>query len=163
MIIKARFLRDGQPYGKKYTYLSDIDVSAGDAVMLTDTAQGIVTAIDVPEEEVAAFRDKLKKISGIAEPLTQERYRIVLITDKEGNPRKDSRYPLRIGRICKKPQPIIDYPMEIEYIANADGSDYSGRYLRTSRVQAVWEAWKPENLLQVETMHSIYRFEKCED
>lgn len=67
MIIKARFLRDGKPYGKEYTYLSDIDVSAGDAVMLTDTAQGIVTAVDVPEEEVAAFRDKLKKISGVVE------------------------------------------------------------------------------------------------
>lgn len=67
MIIKARFLRDDEPYGKEYTYLSDIDVSAGDTVMLTDTAQGIVTAADVPEEEATALRDKLKKIVGAVE------------------------------------------------------------------------------------------------
>lgn len=160
MIIKARFLRDGEPYGKDYTYLSDTAVMVGDTVMLTDTAQGIVTAVNVLEEEVAAFRDKLKKISGIAEPPTEERYRIVLITDKEGIQRTDGRYPLWIGRICEKPQPVIGYPMEIEYIANADGSDYSGRYLRTSRVTTVQEH---RNLIQVETINSIYRFEKCED
>lgn len=72
MIIKARFLRDGKPYGKEYTYLSDIDVSTADTVMLTDTAQGIVTEVDVPNEEVTAFRDKLKKISGIVEPHEQK-------------------------------------------------------------------------------------------
>lgn len=68
MIIKARFLRDGKPYGKEYTYLSDTAVMVGDTVMLTDTAQGIVTAVDIPEEEVAVLQDKLKKISGIVEP-----------------------------------------------------------------------------------------------
>lgn len=159
MIIKARFLRDGEPYGKEYTYLSDVDVSVGDTVMLTDTAQGIVTAVDVSEDEVSAFRDKLKKIAGVVESTAEERYRIALITDKEGNPRTDGRYPLRIGRICKKPEPVIDYPMEIEYISNADGSDYSGRYLRTSRVQTAYKFW---NWIQVETINSIYQFEKCE-
>lgn len=160
MIIKARFLRDGKPYGKEYTYLSDTAVMVGDMVMLTDTAQGLVTVVDVPAEEVAGFRDKLKRISGIVEPPAEERYRIVLITDKDGIPRTDGRYPLRIGRVCKKPVPILDLPMEVEYIANPDGSDYSGRCLRTSRVTTVQEH---RNLIQVETTNSIYRFEKCED
>lgn len=91
---------------------------------------------------------------------SMERYRIVFITNKKGIERTDGRYPLRIGRICKKPRPVIGYPMEIEYIANADGSDYSGRCLRTSRVTTVQEH---RNLIQVETMNSIYRFVKCED
>lgn len=67
MIIKARFLKDGEPSGREYSYISDIEVQVGDRVVLNDTSKGIVTAVDVPEEEVAAFADRLKKIVGMSE------------------------------------------------------------------------------------------------
>lgn len=34
-----------------------------------------------------------------------ETYRVVSITDRKGNPRIEGRYPLRVGRMCKKPTP----------------------------------------------------------
>lgn len=88
------------------------------------------------------------------------KYKITLIKDKYGQPRTDGRYPLRIGRICKKPEPFLDCPMCIEYLQNADGSDYSGRHLRTSPVQSVSEHG---NIIRIETRNSVYRFEKVED
>lgn len=66
-LIKARFLRDGEPHGRTYTYISEIDVSVGDLVQLNEKGQGIVTEIDVPETEVESFRYKLKTITGKAE------------------------------------------------------------------------------------------------
>ena len=68
MIIKARFLKDGEPYGREYSYISDVTVQVGDMVILNDTSKGIVTAVDVPEEEVVEYRDRLKRIVGMAEP-----------------------------------------------------------------------------------------------
>lgn len=62
MLIKARYLKNGTAAGREYTFLSDIPVIPGDTVEI-GKAQAIVTAIDVPEEEVASFRDKLKKIN----------------------------------------------------------------------------------------------------
>lgn len=67
MIIKARFLKDGEPSGREYSYISDIPVRIGDTVMLNETSKGIITAVDVPEGEVAEYRDRLKKIVGMAE------------------------------------------------------------------------------------------------
>lgn len=67
MIIKAKFLKDGEPSGREYSYISDIEVQIGNMVILNDTSKGIVTEVDVPEEEVAAFADRLKKIVGMAE------------------------------------------------------------------------------------------------
>lgn len=61
MLIKARYLKNGSASGREYTFLSEILVSPGDIVEV-GKAQAVVTAIDVPEEEVASFRDKLKKI-----------------------------------------------------------------------------------------------------
>lgn len=69
-LIKVRFLRDGQPSGREYTYISKSDVEIGDTVQIReaeegkDTPKGIVTAINVPESEVESFRDKLKAIVG---------------------------------------------------------------------------------------------------
>lgn len=66
-IIKARFLRDGEPYGREYSYLTNEPVAVGDLVQ-AETARGVadlvVTALNVPEEEVEAFKDKLKYIIG---------------------------------------------------------------------------------------------------
>ena len=61
MLIKVRFLKGGSPSGREYTYESDSNVRAGDEVSVRGTT-AVVTEINVPEEEVASFRDKLKKI-----------------------------------------------------------------------------------------------------
>lgn len=89
-----------------------------------------------------------------------DKYRITMITDKNGTPRTDGRYPMRIGRICKNPIPFLNYPPCIEYLENSDGSDYSERYLRISSVERVSEH---DNVIEVETKNSIYRFERVED
>ena len=62
MLIKCRFLKDGWPYGREYTYRSAEDVAVGDHVQVNPMAKGFVTAVNVPEEEVAVFADKIKTI-----------------------------------------------------------------------------------------------------
>ena len=64
MLIKVQFLKNDKPHGRAYTYDSgEFDVAVGDKVTLPSGA-GVVVALDVPEEEVAAFRDKIKAITG---------------------------------------------------------------------------------------------------
>lgn len=77
-LIKVRFLRDGQPSGREYTYISKSAVEVGDTVQIReaedgkDTPKGIVTAINVPESEVESFKDRLKSIVGKIEPASEE-------------------------------------------------------------------------------------------
>ena len=52
------------PYGKEYTYRSAENVAVGDYVQVNPMATGIVTAVNVPEDEIAAFVDKIKTITG---------------------------------------------------------------------------------------------------
>lgn len=66
-LIKAKFLRYGEPSGREYTYISDIPVKVGDLVQLNERGQGIVTKINVSESEVESFRDRLKSIIGKVE------------------------------------------------------------------------------------------------
>ena len=66
-IIKVRFLNNGTPYGKAYTYYSPVKVSIGDTVQINSTATGVVVEVDVPLEEVWAYRDRIKTIVGFAE------------------------------------------------------------------------------------------------
>lgn len=66
-LIKVKFLRHGEPAGRPYTYESPIEVKVGDLVQINETGTGVVVATDVPEEEVAQFRDKLKSIVGLIE------------------------------------------------------------------------------------------------
>ena len=66
-LIKVKFLRNGKPSGRAYTYESPVQVAVGDLVDISLGSQGLVTEIDVPDEEIAPFRDKLKKIIGLAE------------------------------------------------------------------------------------------------
>lgn len=61
ILIKARYLKNGKMTGREYTFCSDILVKPGDTVEV-GKAQAVVTSIDVSEEEVVSFRDKLKKI-----------------------------------------------------------------------------------------------------
>lgn len=85
-------------------------------------------------------------------------YKIIDITDKNGYTRTDDRYPLRIGRICNKPIPIIGYPLLINYVKDRDGSDYN-RSVLTSRCVS-YEVKDHENIIVVHTKNSKYVFEK---
>nr|WP_308743099.1 hypothetical protein [uncultured Anaerocolumna sp.] len=66
-LIKAKFLRDGEPQGRAYTYIANENVKVGDLVQLNERGQGIVIETDVPESEVESFRDRLKTIIGKVE------------------------------------------------------------------------------------------------
>lgn len=66
-IIKVKFLKGDAPSGKAYTYYSPAAVSVGDKVQITETAVGVVVEVNVPEAEVAPYRDKLKTIVGLVE------------------------------------------------------------------------------------------------
>jgi uncharacterized Zn finger protein len=69
-IIKLRFIRNGEPQGREYTYYTPTEVEVGDIVELEareGIAKGIVTKINVPEEEIAPFKDRAKAIIGKAQ------------------------------------------------------------------------------------------------
>lgn len=66
-LIKVKYLHDGVPKGRAYTFIDPIDVKVGDRVLIGTGSYGIVTEIGVFEEEVAAIKDKLKAIAGKAE------------------------------------------------------------------------------------------------
>lgn len=65
-LIKVKFLKNEVPTGRDYAYKSDIVVAVGDTVMIDEKKKGVVTAIDVPESEIEAFRNKVKTIVGKA-------------------------------------------------------------------------------------------------
>ena len=67
MLIKVQFLKGDKPSGRAYTYRSNVEVKAGDVVQINSSARGIVTEVNVSEEEVAAFVDKVKSIAGRCE------------------------------------------------------------------------------------------------
>lgn len=66
-LIKVRFLNNGTPSGKPYTYYSPVNVAVGDTVQINSTATGVVVEVDVADEEVASYRDKIKTIVGLVE------------------------------------------------------------------------------------------------
>lgn len=66
ILIKARYIKADKPTGREYTFYSDVLVKLGDTVTV-GKAQAVVTQVDVPEEEILPFRDKLKKIDGKVE------------------------------------------------------------------------------------------------
>ena len=77
-LIKLKFLKDGQPSGREYTYVSKSEVAVGDTVIVReaeegkDSPKGMVTAVNVPVEEVESFKDKLKTIVGKVEEINKE-------------------------------------------------------------------------------------------
>lgn len=67
MYIKVKFLRDNKPTGREYTYSATDNVQVGNEVILPSGGNGVVTEINVPEESVADFKDKVKEICGVVE------------------------------------------------------------------------------------------------
>ena len=76
-IIKCRFLdKDSEPRGREYSYKTEIPVEVGQIVDVPAPSQSdtdnelktksvIVSQINVPEEEIATFADKVKTVVGI--------------------------------------------------------------------------------------------------
>lgn len=85
-------------------------------------------------------------------------FKIVKITDKQGNDRTDGRYPLRIGRKCNIDfeNLYISLPMSIEYAPDA-GEDYRG-ILHTSNLI---DYGYINNQFVAKTLNSIYYLETC--
>jgi len=66
-IIKLKFIKGGQAVGRDYTYYTPEPVEVGDTVdVMTDrgVTTGRVTYTDVPESEIAPFKDRAKAIIG---------------------------------------------------------------------------------------------------
>ena len=50
MYIKVKFLKNGEPHGREYTYKATFPVRVGQEVILPGGGNGVVTEINVPEE-----------------------------------------------------------------------------------------------------------------
>lgn len=71
MYIKVKFLKNGEPHGREYTYKATFPVCVGQEVILPGGGNGIVTEIDVPEEEVESFKGRIKEIESVVEESEQ--------------------------------------------------------------------------------------------
>ena len=67
MCIKVKFLKNGEPHGREYTYKATSPVCVGQEVILPGGGNGVVTEINVPEEEVERFKDKIKEVESVVE------------------------------------------------------------------------------------------------
>lgn len=65
MYIKVKFLKNGEPHGREYTYKATFPVRVGQEVILPSDGNGIVTEIDVPEKDVESFKDRIKEIESV--------------------------------------------------------------------------------------------------
>lgn len=147
--IKAKY----QNSTRSYVYRTEDSVKVGDTVINAKGAKLMVTDETADMAWVETYG-----VDKVAVVKKYEEYRIVDIRDaKTRITRSDGRCPLRIGRITKKPNPHIGLPMILEYVRNADGTDYSGNILRTSRVFGSFINEKGN--LVVETANSVYEFE----
>ncbi|MEG1901796.1 MAG: hypothetical protein RR225_05360 [Clostridium sp.] len=63
-LIKVKFLKNDVLVGRAYTYRSNEQVAVGDIVQINESTKGQVVEIDVPEEEIESFKDKVKSIIG---------------------------------------------------------------------------------------------------
>lgn len=147
--IKAKFPNST----RSYTYRTEDSVKAGGTVVNAKGAK-----LTVMDESVDMAWVETYGADKVAVVKKYEEYRIVDIRDaKTRITISDGKCQSRIGRITKKPNPHIGFPMILEYVRNADGTDYSGNTLRTSRVCGSFINEKGN--LVVETMNSVYEFE----
>lgn len=66
MYVKAKYLKNDIPSGKAYTFETDVPVKIGDKVSI-GKAQAIVEVVNVPEDEIAGYKDKIKKVQKVEE------------------------------------------------------------------------------------------------
>ena len=92
-IIKIKFLKDGIPVGKDYTYYSAVEVVPGNIVQINSSAKGIVTEVDISESEIKAYRDKVKCIVGKVQEESVETFDATVAILKQANYCRDHGYP----------------------------------------------------------------------
>lgn len=66
-VIKLRFLKNGIPAGGEYSYLAPCELAVGDYVEApsrSGVSTAVITAVNVPEAEIAPFRDRAKTVLG---------------------------------------------------------------------------------------------------
>lgn len=66
MYVKAKYLKNDIPVGKAYTFEADVPVKIGDKVSI-GKAQAIVEVVNVQEDEVAGYKEKIKKVQKVEE------------------------------------------------------------------------------------------------
>lgn len=66
MYIKAKYLKNDIPAGKAYTFETDVPVKIGDKISV-GKAQAVVEVVNVPEDEVAGYKEKIKKVQKVEE------------------------------------------------------------------------------------------------
>lgn len=66
MYIKAKYLKNDIPAGKAYTFETDVPVKIGDKIS-AGKAQAVVEVVNVPEDEVAGYKEKIKKVQKVEE------------------------------------------------------------------------------------------------
>lgn len=71
MYIKVKFLKNGEPHGREYTYKATFPVRVGQEVILPGGGNGVVTEINVPEKDAESFNDKIKEIESVVEESEQ--------------------------------------------------------------------------------------------
>ena len=71
MYIKVKFLKNGEPHGREYTYKATFPVEVGQEVLLPGGGNGVVTEINVPEKDVESFKDKIKEVESVVEESKQ--------------------------------------------------------------------------------------------
>ena len=71
MYIKVKFLKNGEPHGREYTYKATFPVEVGQEVILPGGGNGVVTEINVTEEDVESFNDKIKEVESVVEESKQ--------------------------------------------------------------------------------------------
>ena len=64
MYVKAKYLKNDIPAGKAYTFEADVPVKIGDKISV-GKAQAVVEVMNVPEEEVSGYKDKIKKVQKV--------------------------------------------------------------------------------------------------
>lgn len=64
MYIKAKYLKNDIPAGKAYTFETDVPVKIGDKISVGKT-QAVVEVVNVPEEEISGYKDKIKKVQKV--------------------------------------------------------------------------------------------------
>ena len=71
MYIKVKFLKNGEPHGREYTYKATSPVCVGQEVIFPGGGNGVVTEIDVPEKDMESFNDKIKEVESVVEESKQ--------------------------------------------------------------------------------------------
>ena len=67
MYIKVKFIKNGEPHGREYTYKATSPVHVGQEVILPGGGNGGGTQINVPAKEVESFNDKIKEVESVVE------------------------------------------------------------------------------------------------